>query len=531
MHPQARKAIHRMSRSAHSSQRIFILAGVLSTILVVGADCVLKVNSAQAGVIESGDRSTPNPSADPSADSSADLSPVQSRDRSFETSLAVGSDESGFPTIADFPDSPDMKALEQASTARLDLPMAMASPPAPDAISAFETSSVLNLALNPDRSSDQNPAPEVSPAIDASQSPDSAQTEPLSLAQQPDSDEAVADARDANPTEVTKTSLVGEPLVHVQSAYVLQDGESSGRIRATGLYVVTPNLLFGATLDLTAGEGFSDSNAVNLDLNELYVTFSPDSLANLRITAGLIDLTSYFDRNSFAKDSVTHFFNPVFQTNPALAATGIGSRPGALVNWDVTDILNFKAAAFSSSRNLGDFAFDGFAGEVGLRLGNLVVRGTYSRDRDAGQQDGFREIFQFSRGDDSFGLESGDEEEAFGINAEMFIPELNLGLFGRYGHYQNLELDRGGHTYSFGINLLDLFMPDDRLGLAYGRLLSNDTLRQDRGDNIPDVLELFYDIRLASNLRAGATFQQRDGFSDTVLGLRIRADFDLKFRP
>ncbi|HEY9627144.1 MAG TPA: hypothetical protein V6C84_07570 [Coleofasciculaceae cyanobacterium] len=520
MHPQARKAIHRMSRSAHSSQRIFILAGVLSTILVVGADCVLKVNSAQAGVTENGDR----PSLDPSLDPSTDSSSMQSRDRSFESSLEVGNDESGFLDIADLPDSPDVKALELASTVQLDLPIAMASPPAPDAISAFETSSVLNL--------DQDPVPEVSPAIDASPLPESAQTEPPSQAQQSDSDEAeLADIRDVAPTEVTKTSLVGEPLVRVQSAYVLQDGQSSGRIRATGLYVVTPNLLFGATLDLTAGEGFSDSNDVNLDLNELYFTLSPDSLANLRITAGMIDLTSYFDRNSFAKDSVTHFFNPVFQTNPALAATGIGSRPGALVNWDVTDILNFKAAAFSSSRNLGDFAFDGFAGEVGLRLGNLVVRGTYSRDRDAGQQDGFREIFQFSRGDNSFGLESGDEEEAFGINAEMFIPELNLGLFGRYGHYQNLELDRGGNTYSFGINLLDLFMLDDRLGLAYGRLLSNDTLRQDRGDSIPDVLELFYDVRLASNLRAGATFQQRDGFSDTVLGLRIRADFDLKFRP
>ena len=323
------------------------------------------------------------------------------------------------------------------------------------------------------------------------------------------------------------SSQLGVPIVRTQAAYILQDGDSSGRLRATGTYAATPNLLFGATLDLTEGDGFNDSENATFDLNELYVTVSPESLPNLHFTAGMIDLTSYFDRNSFAKDSVTHFFNSVFQTNPALAVTGIGSRPAALVNWDITDDLNVKAAGFSSSRDFGNLAIDGFAGEVGARFGNFVVRGTYTTDRDAGQDDGFREIFQFDRGNDRFGLRSGDREEAFGVNAELFIPELKLGLFGRYGHYQNLALDRGGETYSFGLNFLDLFMADDRLGLAYGMQLSNSNLRQ-RGDRIPDVLEAFYDFRLSPNLRAGVMVQERNGFSDSVLGLRIRADFDFK---
>ena len=325
----------------------------------------------------------------------------------------------------------------------------------------------------------------------------------------------------------SESSQLGVPIVRAQAAYILQDGNSSERLRATGIYAATPNLLFGATLDLTEGNGFNDSENATFDLNELYVTVSPQSLPNLHFTAGMVDLTSYFDRNSFAKDSVTHFFNSVFQTNPALAATGIGSRPAALVNWDLTDDLNVKAAGFSSSRDFGNLAIDGFAGEVGARFGNFVVRGTYTTDRDAGQNDGFREIFQFNRGNDRFGLRSGDREEAFGVNAELFIPELKLGLFGRYGHYQNLALDRGGETYSFGLNLLDLLMADDRLGLAYGMQLSNSNLRQ-RGDRIPDVLEAFYDFRLLPNLRAGVMVQERNGFSDSVLGLRIRADFDVK---
>jgi len=77
------------------------------------------------------------------------------------------------------------------------------------------------------------------------------------------------------------------------------------------------------------------------------------------------------------------------------------------------------------------------------------------------------------------------------------------------------------------LNLLDLFFADDRLGLGYGRELSNQSLRRDRGDDIPDVLELFYDVRLTRNFRVGASLQGRDGFSETVGGLRVRADFNL----
>lgn len=320
---------------------------------------------------------------------------------------------------------------------------------------------------------------------------------------------------------------LGEPLVTAQGVYLLQGDESSARARLTASYALTPNVLFGATLDLTTGDAFTDSPEAGFDLNELYVTVSPPRVPGLRLTLGMIDLTSYFDRNSFAKDAATHFFNPLFQTNPALAAAGIGSRPGALVNWDVTDHVSMRGAAFSSDRDLDEFAFDAAAAEVALRLGNLIVRGTYVTDRDAGRDSGFNEIFQFRRDDDDFGLESDDREVAYGVNAEYFIPEINLGLFARYGRYENQALDRGGNTYSVGLNALDLFFADDRLGLGYGRELSNESLRRDRDQDIPDVLELFYDVRLTRNLRVGASLQERDGFSETVAGLRVRADFNL----
>ncbi|WP_088893422.1 hypothetical protein [Leptolyngbya ohadii] len=323
------------------------------------------------------------------------------------------------------------------------------------------------------------------------------------------------------------SALLGAPFVQLQGAIVVQGDEFSARARTTVSYAITPNLLVGGTLDLVTGDAFTDSPESGLNLNELYVAVSPSEIPTLRFAVGLLDYTSYFDRNSFAKDGVTQFFNPIFQTNPALAAAGLSSRPGLLVNWSVTDNFELRAAGFSSRRDLGDFALDGFAAEAAVRVQNLIVRGTFVTAEDAGDDSGFREIFQFDRGSGDFGLRSGDREQAYGISAEYFVPSIRLGLFGRYGWYDNLDLGRGGETFSFGFNFLDLLMLDDRLGLAYGRDLSDEGLRKQRGDDLADVVEVFYDARLLPNLRAGITAQARNSFSETILGFRVRADFSL----
>ncbi len=327
------------------------------------------------------------------------------------------------------------------------------------------------------------------------------------------------------------STALSDPTYQVQGVYIYQGDESSARGRFSATYPLTPRILFGTTLDLTTGSGFTDSRDEGLSLNELYVATSPAELPNLRFVVGQLDLTSYFDRNSFAKDGASHFFNPVFQTNPALTASSIGSRPGALVNWALSDNLEAKAAVFSSSRSISDFALDGFAGEVGLRYGNAIIRGTYASGRDAGSRDGFREIFQVSRdGGLTSGPSSDDREEAFGVNAEVFIPSLNMGLFGRYGQYNNRDLDRQGDTFNVGLTFLDLFAPDDRLGLAYGRQLSNANLRRELGDRNPDVLELYYDFRFLPNLRIGFTVQELNNFSEIIAGFRLKTEFDVSPR-
>lgn len=332
--------------------------------------------------------------------------------------------------------------------------------------------------------------------------------------------------RQASPfASAVKRKTVKEPSLTLQGVYVNQGGDSSARARVTGIYPLTPQALFGATLDLTSEDSsFDDSRGEGLNINELYFATSLGGLPNLRFVVGQMDLTSYFDRNSFAKDGASHFFNPVFQTNPALSSTGIGSRPGFLVNWNVTDNVAAKAAIFSSSDAMSEFSLDGFAGEIGVRYGNAIIRGTYSTARDGGNRDSFPESFEIARGNNQFGPLEDDREEAYGLNAEVFIPNMKLGLFGRYGRYENRDLGEGAETYSLGLSFLDLLTPDDRLGLAYGRGLSNDALR--RGEQ-PDVVELFYDFKFLSNLRLGFSFQGRDSFEESVLGIRVKSEFDI----
>lgn len=324
-----------------------------------------------------------------------------------------------------------------------------------------------------------------------------------------------------------RTTALSDPSIKLQGVYLYQGDESSARARLSISYPLTPHLLFGATFDLTDGNAFTDSQTQGFNVNELYFAASLPELPNLRLVVGQLDLTSYFDRNSFAKDGATHFFNTVFQTNPALSATGISSRPAALINWTLTDNIEAKAAVFSSSRNLGDFNLDGFAGEVGIRYGNAVIRGTYVTDRDAGSRSSFPEIFQIARGNGLTGVLKGDREEAYGLNGELFIPNLKLGLFARYGRYNNDAINRSAETYSLGFNFLDVFAPDDRLGLAYGRGLSNEALRRDAGVRNPDVLELFYDFRFLPNLRLGFSIQERNEFSEIIAGVRVKTEFDV----
>lgn len=404
-------------------------------------------------------------------------------------------------------------------------------PPPPDREgSPRETAALAQAPLTPDSSTPSSVPIPVEPAGAApATSSGGAPLPPLPPPPQaPQSTPAIPPpGAPASARPLTRSAALTPPSLRFQGVYIYQGNNSSARARVTGFYPIAPNIAVGATIDFTKGNAFVDSRDEGISINELYVTLAPSSAPNLRLVVGQLDLTSYFDRNSFAKDGATHFFNSVFQTNPALAATGINSRQAALVNWSVNDNLEAKAAIFSSARSISNFELNGFAGELGLRYGNLIVRGTYASDRDGGGRDGFREIFQFRRSNGDFGTRRGDREEAYGVNAEYFVSEWKMGIFGRYGHYQNRALDAGGDTFNVGVSFLDLLTPNDRLGFAYGRELSNDKLRRRAGDRVPDVFEAFYDFAILPNLRLGFSYQAFQGFSESIFGVRVKTEFDM----
>ncbi|HEY9880928.1 MAG TPA: hypothetical protein V6D29_20890 [Leptolyngbyaceae cyanobacterium] len=291
----------------------------------------------------------------------------------------------------------------------------------------------------------------------------------------------------------------------LQGLYVLQGSQSSARARLSGSTFLTPNLLVGGTLDLVSGPNLTSDDGVQV--TELYLATALPGAPGLRFRLGQLDLTSYFDRNSFAKDIGRDFFNPVFNSNPALIA-GLNfnaSHPGGLVQWAINDDLSVAASAFSSAAGISGFSLDGFAGEVAFRTGDLILRGTYLTSRDS----------QFQG--------TGDRLNSYGVNAEWFIPSANVGLFGRYGRINNTNTGLATDTYSLGINALDLFMENDRLGLAYGRNLSTASVN----GKTPDVLEVFYDFEALPNIRLGFTFQQLNQFTESIAGFRIRSDLNL----
>lgn len=313
---------------------------------------------------------------------------------------------------------------------------------------------------------------------------------------------AVAPSLEDPNQPLTATSL------NLEGLYVLQAGQSSARARLSGSTFLTPNLLVGGALDLVTGPDLTNSDGVQL--TELYVAAAVPGVPGLRFRLGQLDITSYFDRNSFAKDVGRDFFNSTFHTNPALiaGANATASRPGGLVQWSLNDDLTLSAATFSSAANITDFALDGFAGEVSLRTGDLILRGTFLTGRDTDFQG------------------TGDRLDAYGVNAEWFLPQTNLGFFGRYGQL-NSSGGFSGSTYSLGMNAFDVFMDEDRLGLAYGRNLPSASVN----GLTPDVLEVFYDFEALPNVRMGFTFQQRNQLRESFAGFRIRSGLELLPNP
>ncbi len=461
-----------------------------------------------------------------------------------ETAVELGSEATAAPGQTAEPIADASAKSAAAHPADSSLTLEFVELPLPSA--SAEPAATEQTAIAQEPAPSQAPLPDPNLALEFSEIPLPTQSASGSAADQPAPQILIAstpNALDLRPTPLRRANLQQlsqsasdllnqsevrlypvRPQLRLQGLLIGEtDAEISARIRLSGLYPINSRTVFGGTLESRVGNIVGTDY---FDIHELFITHALNEARSVRISVGRLDLTSYFDRNSFAKDIATHFFNPAFQTSPALAAAGVGSQPAVLFNWTVNDFIEVKLAGFSSRRPIDDLEPDSFAGEVAFRLSDWgLLRLTYVNSVERRQ-----------RGDDDdpprqFNLiaaQPGDREQAFGVNLEAFIPDTKLGVFARFGHYDNLDRDRGSaNSYSLGINLLDLWVPRDRLGLGYGTLLSNGDFRRELDRPFPDALELFYDRPLNRFLRIAGSLQLINSFSEVVLGVRLRADFDL----
>ena len=91
------------------------------------------------------------------------------------------------------------------------------------------------------------------------------------------------------------------PSLKLQTAAIQEGNDFSARARVYGHYFLESNVAVVGAVDLSTGDAFSDTDSTGFNISELYVVASPSDLPSLRGAVGLIELSSFFDRNSFAK--------------------------------------------------------------------------------------------------------------------------------------------------------------------------------------------------------------------------------------
>ncbi len=281
------------------------------------------------------------------------------------------------------------------------------------------------------------------------------------------------------------------------------------------------NILFFSALEFLGGNGLSSkSNSYlpffanegsfqdedGLDRIGLLESWLEFSLLNsgLTITAGKLDLTNYFDNNSYANDETAQFISSNFVNNGTLPF--IESTPGVRIRTSLLEYF-FVQLALASTSNSGENIFDGFiqSGSVGIKTlsnsdweGNLRFYG-----------------YSFSNQKKSFG---------FGISYDQTLSE-KFGLFFRYGNNNNnfSEIIPIESSYSGGIRIK--FGVLSKLGFGYAHNSFYDERIND------DVAEIYFRhqfnkwIYLSPHLQFYSRSEGNEKENSFLLGLRTQLNF------
>jgi len=225
----------------------------------------------------------------------------------------------------------------------------------------------------------------------------------------------------------------------------------------------------------------------------------------LGITAGRLDLTNYFDRNTSANDETTQFISDALVNNQMLGLASNGT--GVIADYDPKNAFSFRFGVQQSNddaTNLSDSIYS--LAEVG-----------YTATPFSLPEGHYRVWFRANNGEV-------DSKRAVGISLDQKLSP-SLTVFGRYGT-QNLPSDRD-HYYSAGIGFSQgfVFNPHDTWGIGYAQM---DLASGDK----EKLTEGYYNFQLTERLRLSFTLQHvldtpsaDSKFGYILPGLRLQAAF------
>jgi hypothetical protein len=224
----------------------------------------------------------------------------------------------------------------------------------------------------------------------------------------------------------------------------------------------------------------------------------------LALTAGRLDLTNYFDRNTAANDETTQFISDALVNNQLLGLASNGT--GVVADYDSKGAFSFRFGVQQSNddaTNLSDSIFT--LSEVG-----------YTATPFSLPEGHYRVWFRANNGI--------DWQRAVGVSLDQKLTD-KVTLFGRYGTQKPLaERD---HYFSAGVSFSKgfVFNPDDTWGIGYSQM---DLMGTDR----EKLTEGYYNVQLTERLRLSLMLQHvldsppgEGHFGYLLPGVRLQAAF------
>lgn len=243
-------------------------------------------------------------------------------------------------------------------------------------------------------------------------------------------------------------------------------------------------------------------NQLNLREAWLRTAFFKERLA---LTAGYLDLTNYFDRNTVANDETTQFISDALVNNQMLGLSSNGV--GFALEYDPKKIFTFRFGLQQSNpdaESLSDSIYT--LAEVGATVTPLGL-----------PEGHYRLWYRANNGEV-------DSKHAAGFSIDQKLTPV-VSAFGRYGS-QDLSIDRD-HFFSVGLGFATgmVFNPQDTWGIGYAQM---DLAAGDK----EHIAEGYYNFELTQRLRLSLSLQHvlntpgtESKFGYLLPGVRLQATF------